>query len=119
MPAARPFLPALVLPALLAGCAAGPVAPATGGEATVEGRVASVDTAPWAYDGSAIVVIDGTAAGRVRVELPARWNLCSAHPLPDLSTLRPGERVRATGTTGEDGTLVVCAQPTHELRRLD
>lgn len=87
-------------------------------QASVEGTVERVDTAPWAYDGNAIVVVGGTAQGAVTVQLPARWNLCKAPAPVDPATLKTGERVRAVGTVSADGDLVVCEQPTHRLERL-
>src|SRR5687768_9293749 len=54
-----------------------------GTQASIEGTVQSVDTAPWAFDGNATVTIDTTTHGRVDVQLPARWNLCKASAPPD------------------------------------
>ncbi|MEP6906373.1 MAG: hypothetical protein ABI858_00085 [Pseudoxanthomonas sp.] len=88
-----------------------------GQQATIEGRVLAVDTAPWAYDGNAILSIATTDAGTVRTQLPARWNLCKAQPLPDLQALKPGDRVQAIGTVNAPGEIVICAQPEHFLRK--
>ena len=52
--------------------------PATDGNISVEGVVASIDTQPWTYDGNAVVEVDVAGRGRVAVQLPARWNLCKA-----------------------------------------
>ena len=95
---------------------AGP-ALAPGAQASIEGTVQAVDTAPWAYDGNASVVIDTTAHGRVEVQLPARWNLCKAPAPADPNMLKTGDRVRATGTVSEEGRLVVCELATHRLER--
>jgi hypothetical protein len=109
--------------AVLLSLAACQSTPSTGGklvagsQASIEGRVHSVDTAPWAYDGNATVIIDTTTHGRVPVQLPARWNLCKASAPPDPNTLQAGEHVRATGTVSEDGALVVCEQAGHRLER--
>lgn len=93
-------------------------APAAAGQTSIEGRVVSIDTGPWAYDGNAVVTVD-TSAGRVAVQLPARWNLCQAQPPDDLQALRPGDRVQAVGTTTSPGELVVCEQPQHLLRKME
>lgn len=113
-------LPALAAALLLTlgACATAPGAPAAGQQLEIEGTVVAVDTDPWAYDGNAVVTVDA-AAGRVAVQLPARWNLCKAQPLEDLQALKPGDRVRAVGTAAAPGELVVCEQPQHLLRKLD
>ena len=119
----------LALVAALASCAStsapdAPGAPAAstlteGANATVEGRVAAVDTAPWTYDGNATVRLDTTSHGAVELQFPARWNLCRAGDIGDLQTLAPGMRVRATGTVNAPRTLTVCEDASHGLRRLD
>jgi hypothetical protein len=107
--------------ALLAACASSPANDAgtlaAGTQASIEGTVRAVDTAPWAYDGHATVAIDTAAHGRVEVQLPARWNLCNAPAPPDPNTLKVGDRVRATGTVSAEGGLVVCEQASHRLER--
>ena len=90
-----------------------------GQQATIEGDVVSVDTAPWAYDGNAVVTVSTTRAGTVSVQLPARWNLCKAQAPGDVQALKPGERVQAIGTVTAPDTLVVCEQPQHALRRVE
>lgn len=102
----------------LAACTTTPTVPAwvRGQQATVEGQVATVDTTPWTYDGSAVVTL-ATPTGNVDVHLPARWNLCKAPPPDDVQALKAGDRVRVTGTVSEPHTLVVCEQPTHGLQR--
>lgn len=104
----------------LAACASTSAthAPSAGAQSTVEGQVVSVDTAPWAYDGSAVVTVDTDTRGAVRVQLPARWNLCKAPAPQDIDRLQPGQRVRATGTVSEDGALVVCERAEHALVRI-
>ncbi len=104
----------------VAACATPPGggAPVAGQQASIEGKVVAVDTDPWAYDGNAVVTVD-TDAGRVAVQLPARWNLCKARPPGDVQALRPGDRVQAVGTSTAPGQLVVCEQPQHLLRKLD
>ena len=107
----------------LAACATTPASTPTGGaftageQATVTGRIVSVNTTPWTYDGSAVVKI-ASANGQVDVHLPARWNLCKAPPPEDVQSLKAGDRVQATGTVTEEGALVVCEQADHALRRL-
>lgn len=86
-----------------------------GQEATIAGRVVAVDTSPWAYDGNAVVQVATDAHGIVQVHLPARWNLCAAPPV-DVEALDVGDDVRASGTAGNEGELVVCARDTHFLR---
>ncbi|HEY4582576.1 MAG TPA: hypothetical protein VIG88_06900 [Lysobacter sp.] len=112
-------LPLIALPYVLlaAGCASTAAPAASGTTRTVEGRIARIDTAPWAYDGNAVVVL-ATASGDVRVELPARWNLCRAAPV-DVASLQAGDRVRAVGATGETGSITVCSDASHGLRRID
>ena len=90
-----------------------------GQEASIEGDVLSVDTAPWAYDGNAVVTVATATSGAVKVQLPARWNLCKAQPHVGVQELKPRDRVRAVGTAAGDNSLVVCAQPQHQLRKID
>lgn len=103
---------------LLCACGTTPAhdAPAAGQQATVTGRIVSVDTTPWTYDGSAVVKVS-TTDGTIDVHLPARWNLCKAPPPDDVQSIKAGDRVQATGTVGEDGSLVVCERPEHGLRK--
>ena len=89
----------------------------TGQQASIKGEVVSVDTSPWTYDGSAVVVVSSTQAGNVRVQLPARWNLCKAPPLEDLNAFKAGDGVEVAGTVTAPDELVVCAEPGHYLRR--
>jgi hypothetical protein len=110
----------------MSACATAPPATASsaaarvvGQQATIEGAVVSVDTAPWAYDGNAVVTVSTTGAGTVRVQLPARWNLCKAQPPGDVQALKPGDRVQAIGTVTAPDTLVVCEQPQHTLRKVE
>jgi hypothetical protein len=111
-----------VIAALLATSACATAPPGTtlvvGQQATIEGDVVSVDTAPWAYDGNAVVTVSTTSAGTVRVQLPARWNLCKARPPGDVQALAPHDRVRAVGTVTAPDTLVVCEQPQHTLHAI-
>ena len=116
---------------VLSACAMAPSAtapPATapsatalvvGQQATIEGEVVSVDTAPWAYDGNAVLTVSTASAGTVSVQLPARWNLCKAQAPADVQALKPRDRVQATGTVTAPDTLVVCEQPQHALRRVE
>ena len=106
----------------VAACTTMPAASGTlivGQEAGIEGSVLGVDTAPWAYDGNAVVTVATASSGTVKVQLPARWNLCKAQPHTDVQALKPRDRVRAVGTVAADNSLVVCAQPAHLLRKLD
>ena len=99
----------------LAACTTTPAAPrwTVGQQATVEGQVATVDTTPWTYDGSAVVTL-ATPAGNVDVQLPARWNLCKAGQV-DVAAMRAGQRVRAVGSVTDDGHVVVCERVEHRL----
>ena len=115
---------AAALAALSACTTQPPSAPVTsalavGLQATIEGDVVSVDTAPWAYDGNAVITVSTATAGMVRVQLPARWNLCKAQPLDDVPALQPRDRVQVVGTVTAPGELVVCEQRQHRLRRVD
>jgi len=104
----------------LSACATAPAAPgamSVGRQAAFEGRIVSVDTRPWTYDGNAVVVVSGDTAGTVQVHLPARWNLCRAEPV-DVQAVAAKDRVRVNGTVAEPGIVVVCEQPQHHLRKL-
>jgi len=105
----------------LSACATAPKQDAlvVGQQATIEGDIVSVDTNPWAYDGNAVVTVSSASAGKVGVQLPARWNLCKAQPLDDVQALKPGDRVQVVGTVAAPGELVVCAEPEHRLRKLE
>ena len=113
----RPAL--LAATTALAACATTP-APnewVIGEEASIDGEVVAVDTAPWSYDGNAVVRIATKSRGTVQVQLPARWNRCQAEPLGDVQALQPHDRVQAAGTVTAADTLLVCAQPQHHLRK--
>lgn len=114
-----PLLATAVALAALSGCATVPAGSAmsVGQEATIEGNVVSVNTDPWAYDGNAVVMVS-TAKGDVRVQLPARWNLCKAQPLGDIQSFEPNDRVQAVGTVTGPGEMVVCGQPEHRLTEM-
>jgi len=118
VPIRLPHTAFIALALLLAACATTTADNAfkAGEQATVTGQVVSVDTTPWTYDGSAVVKL-ATANGQVDVHLPARWNLCKAPPPDDVQSLKAGDRVQATGTVTEDGTLVVCERVKHGLRK--
>lgn len=80
------------------------------------GTIVSIDTAPWAYDGHAVVRLE-SADGRLAVLLPARWNLCQATPV-DVEALGPGMRVEVVGEQDPEGGVVVCADASHRLQPL-
>ncbi len=118
---ARHALPAFAIVVALAvtGCATTPATSLVpGGQGTIEGSIASIDTQPWTYDGNAVIRIDTDAHGTVPVQLPARWNLCKAGAV-DVEALAVGMRVRAVGTVDEEGGLVVCQETTHRLVPVD
>ncbi|WP_133478894.1 hypothetical protein [Cognatilysobacter segetis] len=114
----RPALACVLALGLLGGCA---VTPAGGGftagqQVAFDGRVASVDTAPWAYDGNAVVVVRSDAGRDIRVQLPARWNLCKA-PSVDAQALKAGDRVHVVASAGEPDSVTVCERAEHRLVR--
>lgn len=110
---------ALCIVLAAAGCASKPAAsPPSDGQTSIEGTIASIDTAPWAYDGNAVIQVDTADRGRVAVQLPARWNLCKAAPV-NVEALAVGMRVRAVGNAGAEGELVVCQQEAHRLGPTD
>jgi len=115
------FVFTLSLIATLSACATTPAttALAVGQQASIAGDVIGVDTDPWAYDGNAVITVATTSAGTVKVQLPARWNLCKAQPLDDIQTLKPGDHVQVVGTVTAPGELVVCEQPQHRLNRVE
>lgn len=119
MPIRHALVPLFV--AVLAACSStGPTTSsfATGSEVEFEGRLESVDTAPWAYDGNARLVVETPAHGDVAVDLPARWNLCKAAGIGDAGTFAVGDRVRVVGTVTAPGTVTVCEQAPHRIARL-
>lgn len=106
---------------LLAACGTtGPAASAlaSGTEVEFEGRLQAVDTAPWAYDGNAKLVVDSNAHGEVTVELPARYNLCKAPGIGEAGTFSAGDRVRVAGTVTAASTVSVCERATHRIERV-
>lgn len=115
---AMTFLACALASLLLSGCVVGRNSSGTalqaGQQATIEGRVVAIDMTPWTYDGNAVVQVATDAHGIVQVQLPARWNLCAAPPVA-VDALAVGDQVRAAGTTGPDGELVVCERATHYL----
>lgn len=116
--AVAPLLIGVVLGSVTAGCNRAPDDPMpAGGQASIEGTIASIDTKPWQYDGNAVIGIDTADRGRVEVQLPARWNLCVAPPV-DVNALAVGMRVRAVGTVGGEGEVVVCQDSAHRLEPL-
>ncbi|MGY1457918.1 hypothetical protein ACW5F0_04615 [Luteimonas sp. A534] len=116
---AVPSAVALTIALATASCATPPEAPsAAPGNVSVEGTVASIDTQPWTYDGSAVVEVDVVGRGRVAVRLPARWNLCEAEPV-DVQALAVGMRVLVAGASGDGDGLTVCSDAAHRLVPLD
>jgi hypothetical protein len=118
----RRYGTAIVLACMLSACATRPAHTTSlvpGEQATFEGRIVGVDTNPWAYDGNAVVTVATDNGGTVQVQLPARWNLCKAEAPGDVQALRSDDRVQVAGTVTEAGTVVVCEQPQHHLRKVD
>lgn len=85
-----------------------------GSQTSVEGTISSVDIQPWTYDGYAVVVLATASHGLVKVQLPARWNLCKA-PAVDVESLVVGGRAHAVGNVTAEGDLVVCESADHRL----
>lgn len=118
----RVAVPVLAIAAsLLSACAThggvgGTLAPGT--EVEFEGRLESVDTRPWTYDGNARLVVETGTHGDVAVELPARWNLCKAPAVGDAGNLSAGQRVRVAGTVTAPSTVTVCERASHRVVRL-
>src|SRR5690606_7331580 len=54
----------------VAGCATTPATPPPAAASVVEGRIVSIDTQPWTYDGNAVIRIDSVDRGSVAVALP-------------------------------------------------
>ncbi|HEY1141471.1 MAG TPA: hypothetical protein VGE88_14900 [Lysobacter sp.] len=112
----------IALACTLSACATRPAHTTSlvaGEQATFEGRIVGVDTNPWAYDGNAVVTVATDTGGTVQVQLPARWNLCKAEAPGDVQALRPDDRVQVAGTVTDAGSVVVCEQPQHHLRKVD
>lgn len=66
-----------------------------------------------------MVTVSTADAGTIKVQLPARWNLCKA-PSPDnVQALKPRDHVQIVGTVTAPGELVVCAEPAHRLRKVE
>jgi hypothetical protein len=109
----------LLVLALLGGCAVAPTGGAfvAGQQVAFDGRVVSVDTAPWAYDGNAVVVVASDAGRDVRVQLPARWNLCKAASV-DAQALETGDRVHVVASATDVDSVTVCERAEHRLARV-
>jgi hypothetical protein len=107
-------LPLLVATAAMAGCATAPGPASDVGDAIrAEGRIVSIDTQPWAYDGHAVVVLEAEGSP-ITIQLPARWNLCAAAPV-DVEALQVGQRARVVGARADQGEVVVCGDASHQL----
>lgn len=104
----------------IAGCAArSGIRPLiTDRPVVLDGRVASVDKTPMAYDGDALVVVTTKAHGAVTVHLAARRNLCQAQGLDLLEVLKPGDRLQVEGTATGPADISVCQGASHRLTRL-
>ena len=107
---------AVLLLALAAGCVGASSPDASGGWAV--GEVVSVDTAPMAYDGDAVVRLRTDAGETITVHVPARTNLCAADGLGIVGDLRPGDWVEVRGTPGANGEIRPCSEADHVLRRV-
>lgn len=120
----QPARGAIALAGVLLGLAAcatphpgnGPWAPEQ--EVAFAGTVASVDLAPMAYDGNALVRVSSDAHGLVTVHLPARRNLCQAEGFDLLPRLKAGDRVRVAGTAAGPADVNVCLLASHRVQLL-
>lgn len=112
------LLPGCTTRATTDGASAPPAAFAIDQEVTIDGRVTSMDMTPWTYDGSAILLVATSAHGPVKVQLPARWNLCRAKGIDTAAALRPGDRVQVAGIATDTDTLTVCEGAGHRVERL-
>jgi hypothetical protein len=110
----RAFLPLL----LLSACTVWEAPSGSVTEPSVTGTVVSVDLAPIAYDGDAVIVMTPPSGESVRVLVPARVNLCQAQGLDVLNTLQPGDEIEVRGDPEGDGALRPCLEPDHLIRRL-
>ena len=114
----RPAIACVLVLGLLGGCAVAPAETfAAGQQVAFDGRVVSVDTTPWAYDGNAVVVVRSDAGRDVRVQLPARWHLCKA-PSADAQALAAGDRVHVVASANEADSVTVCERAEHRLARM-
>lgn len=117
-----PRVPIAVVAIVVLAACTGPGGPrpstSTGSEIEFEGRIESIDLAPWAYDGNARLVVRTTSQGELAVELPARWNLCRATGIGEAASFAAGHRVRVAGTMTAPGTVTVCERATHRIARL-
>lgn len=106
---------------VLSGCSTTPASKTlkVGQQASLQGTLVSVDTAPWTYDGNAVILISTPDAGTVEVQLPARWNLCKAQAPGDVQALKPGDRMEVIGTVTAPKQLTVCAESQHRLRKVE
>lgn len=109
---------------LLAGCGGGNGPPAEadlveGEDVRLEGRVTDIDRTPMFVDGDGRIYLDSEAHGAVVVRVPARERPCRAEGLDALSSLGPGDRMRATGRVTGPGEVTVCVAERHALVKLD
>lgn len=89
---------------------------------TVErsGRVLSVDTDQVAFDGPALVTLEGDEGELSTIALPSMGlPLCLAfqnNNIGDVYLLKSGDMIEVRGTVGEDGSIVPCESGEHYLR---
>lgn len=102
----------LLLSLLLAGCTGS----VQSSEPTVAGEVIAADFSPMAYDGNATIDVR-TDSGTVRVEIPARTNLCQAD-FGAYSEIGVGDRIEVRGERQPSGVVTPCSSPSHYLRKV-
>lgn len=102
----------VLLSLVLAGCT-GSVQSAM---PVVIGEVIAVDLSPMAYDGNATFDVR-TDSETVRVEIPARTNLCDAE-LGGFSEIAVGDRVEVRGERQASGAVTPCASAGHYVRKV-
>lgn len=104
----------LLLVLLVSACSSPPEASGGG----VIGTVTSVDLAPMAYDGDAVIVMETGGGEVVTVRVAARMNLCDASGLALVGELVPGDRIEVTGSMDPDGSIRPCTDPSHFIARV-
>ena len=112
----RALLPLLALCLAAGACGPRPDPGAAAGDRVVLGEVVSVDLAPMAYDGDAVIRVRA-GAETVRVLVAARMNLCAATGLDLVGALQPGDAVEVVGAVMDDAAVRPCESEGHRIAR--
>ncbi len=89
---------------------------------TVErsGRVLAVDTNQVAFDGPALIILEGDGGKLSTIAIPSMGlPLCPAYQsnkIGDVYLLKSGDIIEVRGVVGEDGSIVPCDSPYHYLQ---